>query len=455
MASLERLFRQAGRACTKLHLGTRTPYLFQHFPYCSSSSSSFPEEDASPSSDPSSIRVVSYAPKPKNPNAENTNAEDPNTNQSRTTAAANIDFTPPGQRGDSISRPWSREDSRYLKDSPSIPIVSYGLKVAPLPEDKGAVREQENVEGVKEMGEVIEGTVQEEESNIEEVKEKGEVIKEAVRDLGGGQKGQLEREGSRLRQHMFAMRQEVNIPYPKLLPPEKKKPKVLYDLNEAIKQVKANVKCKFDETVEAHVLLSVNAKRSDQMVRGGIALPHGIGKTVRVAVFADGAAANEARAAGADVVGGDELINEIKEVGLKGNFDKCIATPAFMPRLGKIGKVLGPRGLMPNPKAGTVTNDVAEAIREAKKGRVDFKMDKTAIVHVGLGKASFKEEALRENIVAFLNALLAAKPVGLKKTSRYAGYLKTFTLTSTMGPGFRVSVQSLSNVTDQYMKLRV
>ncbi|KAH9311266.1 hypothetical protein KI387_026301, partial [Taxus chinensis] len=329
----------------------------------------------------------------------------------RTTTAATRDFRPDGQGGDSISRPRSREESRYLRDVPSIPTVSYGVKVAPLPEDK-----------------VVE---QKEEEKVEGVKEKVEAVEEESRVMEGGLKGRLEREARRLQEHIFARQEEVKIPFPKLLSLEKKERKVVHDLHEAIRHVKSNVKCKFDETVEAHVLLSVNAKRSDQMVRGGTALPHGIGKPIRVAVFADGAAANEARAAGADVVGGDELINEIKEVGLKGNFDKCIATPAFMPRLGKIGKVLGPRGLMPNPKAGTVTNDVAEAIREAKKGRVDFKMDKCAIVHVGLGKASFQEEALRENIAAFLNALLSAKPVGLKKTSKYAGYVKSFTLTST------------------------
>lgn len=305
-----------------------------------------------------------------------------------------------------------------------MPAVSYPARVAPLPEDR--VFQQQDEPPSEESG------------------------KEGL-----GLKPHMEREARRLQAQMLNREEEIRIPFPRLVPPVKKELKVEYDLKDAIRHVKANVKCKFDETVEAHVRLGVNAKRGDQMVRGGAPLPHGIGKAVRVAVFADGDAANEAKAAGADIVGGDELVNEIKEAGFKDNFDKCIATPTFMPRLGKIGKVLGPRGLMPNPKAGTVTNDVAAAVREAKKGRVDFKMDKTAIVHAGLGKASFKEEALFDNIAVFLQALIAAKPVGLKNTSRYAGYIKTFTLTSTMGPGFRVSIQSLTHAADQYMKLRM
>ncbi|KAG0465486.1 hypothetical protein HPP92_019650 [Vanilla planifolia] len=209
---------------------------------------------------------------------------------------------------------------------------------------------------------------------------------------------------------------------------------------------RANAKRKFVETVEAHVNLGVDPRRSDQMVRGAITLPHGTGKTVRVAVFAEGTAADEARTAGADIVGGDELIEEIKSGGGKVNFDKCIATPMFMPRLSRLVEFLV-------LELGSVTNDVSGAIKAAKCGRIDFKIDKTAIVHVGLGKANFPENALRENIGAFVNALLLAKPVGLKKTSKYAGYVKSFTLCSTMGPGFPVTIQSLSAAADEYSKL--
>lgn len=416
MASLESLLHHAGRSCTRYHhLGTtRTLTLLQYFTYCSSSSSSSSPSPTSEEAgkDSSNVKLVSYAPKPKPPEAEA--AAD--SNVQRRASPSPLSET----QGDSIARTWSREESRYMKDAPVMPTVSYPVRVAPLPEDR-----------------VFQSPT--EESGNE----------------GLGLKPHMEREARRFQAQMLSREDEIRIPFPRLAPPVKKEPKVEYDLKDAIRHVKANVKCKFDETVEAHVLLGVNAKRGDQMVRGGAPLPHGIGKAIRVAVFADGDAANEAKAAGADIVGGDELVNEIKEGGFKGDFDKCIATPAFMPRLGKIGKVLGPRGLMPNPKAGTVTTDVAAAVREAKKGRVDFKMDKTAIVHAGLGKASFKEDALFDNIAAFLHALIAAKPVGLKNTSRYAGYIKTFTLTSTMGPGYQVSIQSLTHAADQYMKLGV
>lgn len=198
--------------------------------------------------------------------------------------------------------------------------------------------------------------------------------------------------------------------------------------------------------------LGIDPKRSDQKVRGSTTLPHGSGKVLRVAVFAEGAAADEARAAGADVVGGDELIEEVKKSGGKFNFDKCISTPLFMPRLQKIASIL--RSMMPNPKLGSVTNDITGAVKEAKQGRIDFRVDSTSIVHVGLGKVSFSEEALRDNIGAFVNALLLAKPVGLKKTSKYAGYVNSFHLCSTMGPGFPVSIQSLSLAADRYNKLQ-
>lgn len=422
MASLENLLHHAGRSCIRYHqLGTaRTLTNIQYFTYCSTSSSPSSPTPEEAGEDSSKVKVVSYAPKPKPPEAEAESEAAADSNARRRAPP----FSRSEREGDSIARPWSREESRYMKDAPVMSAVSYPVKVALLPEDR--VFQQQDEPPTEESGRE-----------------------------GLGLKPHMEREARRLQAQMLSREEEINIPFPRLVPPAKKEPKVEYELKDAIRHVKANTKCKFDETVEAHVLLGVNAKRGDQMVRGGAPLPHGIGKAIRVAVFADGDAANEAKAAGADVVGGDELVNEIKEGGLKGNFDKCIATPTFMPRLGKIGKVLGPRGLMPNPKAGTVTNDVAAAVREAKKGRVDFKMDKTAIVHAGLGKASFKEEALFDNIAAFLQALIAAKPVGLKNTSRYAGYIKTFTLTSTMGPGFRVSIQSLTHAADQYMKLRV
>jgi len=223
-------------------------------------------------------------------------------------------------------------------------------------------------------------------------------------------------------------------------------------LADAIRQVKENAKAKFDETVEAHVRLGIDPRRGDQMVRGAATLPHGSGKVVRVAVFAEGAEAQEAIAAGADVVGADDLIDSIKESGGKLDFDKCIATPSFMPRLGKVARILGPRGLMPNPKVGTVTNNVGEAVKAAKQGRVDFRADKGGIVHVGLGKVSFTEAALQENVSAFVGAVLGAKPVGLKKSSRYAGYFNSFTLSSTMGKGVPVTIQSLAQAADSYAK---
>lgn len=251
--------------------------------------------------------------------------------------------------------------------------------------------------------------------------------------------------------------EEEQLPYPTIIPVVKRPQKVAIDLVDAIRQVKTSAnekKRNFVETVEAHVILGVDPRRGDQMVRGALTLPHGTGKTVRVAVFAEGPAADEARAAGADVVGGDELIEEVRTGGGKLSFDKCIANPMFMPRLSKVARILGPRGLMPNPKLGSVTNDVSGAVKAAKSGRVDFKIDKTAIVHVGLGKVNFSEESLRENIGAFVHALLLAKPVGLKKTSKYVGYVKKFTLSSTMGPGFPVTIPSLSVAADHYNKVQ-
>ncbi|XP_042502786.1 uncharacterized protein LOC122080008 [Macadamia integrifolia] len=328
-------------------------------------------------------------------------------------------------------RSWTREDIRYVKDVPSISPVSYPSKVANLPEDRLSVSAEE---APKEEVEKKEDT-KEEDRQLEQERRRIEVDLRVRRVLRVGE--------------------EEKLPFPTLIKVEKKKQKVVLDLQEAIREVKASAKRNFIETVEAHVKLGVDPRRGDQMVRGAATLPHGTGKVVRVAVFAEGSAADEARAAGADVVGADELIEEIKNSGGKLNFDKCIATPLFMPRLGKIARILGPRGLMPNPKLGSVTSDVAGAVQEAKRGRIDFKIDKTAIVHVGLGKVNFSEEYIRENVGAFVNALLLAKPVGLKKTSKYAGYVNSFTLCSTMGPGFPVSIQSLSLAADSYTKSQV
>ncbi|CAA7402370.1 unnamed protein product [Spirodela intermedia] len=332
-----------------------------------------------------------------------------------------------------IVRAWTREDARYVKDVPVISPVSYAPKVAPLPEDKGA-------HSMAEGESITEGDEQLQTRRVSD-----EQLQRESRRIEAS---------ARLRRALLIQQEEDNVPFPTLIKPEKNKPKAALDLQEAIREVKANAKRNFVETVEAHVNLGVDPRRGDQMVRGAVTLPHGTGKVVRVAVFAEGPAAEEARAAGADIVGGDELIEAIMTGGGKINFDKCIAIPSFMPRLGKIARILGPRGLMPNPKLGSVTSDVSGAVKAAKCGRVDFKIDKTAIIHVGLGKVSFSEEALRENIAAFVNALLLAKPVGLKKTSKYAGYMNSFSLCSTMGPGFPVSIQSISAAADSYTKVQ-
>ena len=210
-----------------------------------------------------------------------------------------------------------------------------------------------------------------------------------------------------------------------------------YPLNEAVKLVKQAAKTKFDETVDISVNLGVDPKQSDQQVRGMVAMPNGIGKTIRVAVFARGEKAEAATKAGADLVGGDDLADRI----LKGemNFDRCIATPDMMAVVGKLGKVLGPRGLMPNPKLGTVTPNVAEAVKVAKSGQVEFRVEKAAIVHAGLAKASFTEEAIAANIKAFIEAVNKAKPSGTK-----GNYLKKVSISTTMGPGVKIDLASLA-----------
>ena len=207
-----------------------------------------------------------------------------------------------------------------------------------------------------------------------------------------------------------------------------------YEPAEAIALVKKTATAKFDETVEVHIRTGCDGRHAEQQIRGAVVLPNGTGKTVKVLVFAKGTKLDEAQAAGADYVGGEELIPKIQNDGWL-DFDVVVATPDMMGVVGRLGKVLGPKGLMPNPKAGTVTMDVAKAIADIKAGKIEYRLDKSNIVHVPVGKASFTEEALTENFNALLDAIIKAKPSALK-----GQYLKSITLTSTMGPGVKVSV---------------
>lgn len=210
-----------------------------------------------------------------------------------------------------------------------------------------------------------------------------------------------------------------------------------YALDEAVKLARGAAKAKFDETIEISMNLGIDPRHADQMVRGVVGLPHGTGKTVRIGVFARGAKADEAKAAGADVVGADDLAALVQEGKIE--FDRCIATPDMMGLVGRLGKVLGPRGLMPNPKLGTVTMDVKGAVTAAKAGQVEFRAEKAGIVHAGIGKASFGEAQLLENARAFVEAIQRARPTGAKGT-----YVKKVAVSSTMGPGVKVDVTSLS-----------
>jgi large subunit ribosomal protein L1 len=210
----------------------------------------------------------------------------------------------------------------------------------------------------------------------------------------------------------------------------------LYPLEEAVKMVKERAKAKFDETVEIAMNLGVDPRHADQMVRGVCQLPSGSGRTVRVAVFAKGPKADEAKAAGADIVGAEDLVTTVQ--GGSVDFDRCIATPDMMGQVGRLGKVLGPRGLMPNPKVGTVTMDVAKAVRDAKGGAVEFRVEKAGIIQAGVGKASFAVPALVANIRAFSDAVQKAKPSGAKGT-----FVQKVALSSTMGPGVRVDPATL------------
>ena len=209
-----------------------------------------------------------------------------------------------------------------------------------------------------------------------------------------------------------------------------------YPLEEAVKLTKGGAKAKFDETIELALNLGVDPRHADQMVRGVVALPNGTGASVRVAVFAKGEKADEARAAGADVVGAEDLAEKVK--GGEIDFDRCVATPDMMAVVGRLGKILGPRGLMPNPKLGTVTQDLAQAVGDVKGGQIEFRAEKAGIVHAAVGRASFSEAAIAENVKAVVGAIVKAKPTGVKGT-----FLKKVSLSSTMGAAVRIDVASV------------
>ena len=210
-----------------------------------------------------------------------------------------------------------------------------------------------------------------------------------------------------------------------------------YSVEDAVKLVKSNAKAKFDETVEVSMNLGVDPRHADQMVRGVVQLPNGTGKSVRVAVFAKGDKAEEATAAGADLVGADELAADVQAGKIE--FDRCIATPDMMPVVGRLGKILGPRGMMPNPKLGTVTPDVKAAVQAAKGGQVEFRVEKAGIIHAGVGKASFDEGALVQNVKALVDAVVKAKPSGAK-----GQFVKRVAISSTMGPGVKIDVGNVT-----------
>ena len=207
----------------------------------------------------------------------------------------------------------------------------------------------------------------------------------------------------------------------------------LYDVEEAVSIIKKTANAKFDETIEAHIKLGVDGRHAEQQIRGAVVLPHGTGKTVRVLVFAKGTKVDEAQAAGADFVGGEELIPKIQNEGWL-DFDVVVATPDMMGVVGRLGRVLGPKGLMPNPKAGTVTMDVTKAINDIKAGKIEYRLDKTNIIHVPVGKASFTEEQLADNFHTLMGAIVKAKPAAAK-----GQYLRSVTITSTMGPGIKLN----------------
>jgi large subunit ribosomal protein L1 len=211
-----------------------------------------------------------------------------------------------------------------------------------------------------------------------------------------------------------------------------------YPLAEAVKMVKGRATAKFDETIEVALNLNIDVRKAEQNLRGTVMLPHGTGKSLRVAVFAKGDRANEAKAAGADIVGAEDLAEKVQAGEI--NFDRCIATPDMMALVGRLGRVLGPRGLMPNPKLGTVSANVTEAVKAAKGGQVEFRAEKAGIVQAGVGKASFSEEAIAENVKTFIGAISRAKPTGIKGT-----FIKKVSLSSTMGPGLKLELSSIAS----------
>ncbi|KAM0960672.1 hypothetical protein ACFX2I_025583 [Malus domestica] len=427
MAALKLFLSSARRHClfqphSRLH---PPPFLSYHR---SLSSESDPNPDQNPPQPPRRqpvpVEPVSYTLKPKEQSLPEPDA---------TPQAAQTSPPPPQSSSDSLNPSsqdtrvtWTREEARFIRDVPSISPVSYPVKVAPLPEDRVA---EESGGGEDGAGRDVDG------------------VKELDRE-----KRRIEADG-RMRRRLFRVpEEEVAVPFPALIKVEKKESKPILDVMDAIRQVKANAKCNFDETVEAHVQLGIDAKRN--AVRGNMTLPHGSGKVVRVAFFAEGSDAEEARAAGADIVGGVELVEEIAS-SHKLNVDKCFATNEMIMRLAKIARILRERGLMPDRKLGTVTNDITGALQKVRQGHIEYRMDRTSIVHVGLGKVSFTEDYLRENIGAFMSSLLLAKPTGLKKSSKYAGYINSFHICSTMGLGFPVSIQSLSKAADHYNKVHL
>ncbi len=212
----------------------------------------------------------------------------------------------------------------------------------------------------------------------------------------------------------------------------------LYDVDEAVSLIKQTAKANFDETVEAHIRLGVDGRHADQQVRGAVVLPNGTGKTVRVLVFAKGEKVDEATAAGADFVGGQELIPKIQNEGWL-DFDVCVATPDMMGVVGRLGRILGPKGLMPNPKAGTVTNDLTNAVKEIKAGKIEYRLDKANIIHCPVGKASFTEQQLADNFQTLMAAIIKARPASAKGT-----YLKSVSISTTMGPGIKVNPLKLA-----------
>ncbi|XLU23455.1 hypothetical protein S245_059521, partial [Arachis hypogaea] len=297
------------------------------------------------------IQPVSYPVKPKDPAPQQTESSEPQFPRERPPP-------PPPRRPVSAEgreesqRGWTREDIRYVKDAPSIEPVSYAPRVAPLPEDK--------------VGDDP-GVVTAEERNEEAEKERRMLeVEDEIRK-------KMEEE-------------KMKVPFPMLIMPKRNETPPVLDLNEAIRQVKVSAKAKFDETVEAHVRLGIDSKRTELAVRGTVILPHGAPKAVSVAVFAEGAEAEEARNAGADIVGGKELIEEIASGNNKLKVDKCFSTPGMAPHLGKIAQYLRKRRLMPDKKLGTLTSDIAGQLKELRQGRVEFKMESKSILHIGVGK---------------------------------------------------------------------